>query len=652
MPGDRITQLQKEQLVRLHNLGYSAANAAAMVRPPMSTTSAKRILTGALRADQEIRAAGELPDPKTWAQLSADAKTGLQDFNAFSEMFLCRRPSAWRRDAAMRVVETVVDKTDRDYTVANVFPGAGKSTLFTLDIPVWIVAGGGTMDPEFGRALRILLGSYTMNLATHYVARARRILELLRPYWDKDQRREATHSIVGEYGRFKPIAGQGEEKLWTREQFLVAQIGNRDIVEKEPTFMAASRESGFLGDRYDFCSWDDLITTKNARKFRDPVFMAEFSEWFTDEAETRVEPGGSLWLVGQRLGRNDLYRNRLDETYVDEDGSTRTRYKHIVYPAHHDELCDAADGGSHRQWDGDASGCLTDEWRLPYREIVKLMQRPNYRTVYQQEDADPDTVLVHDAWLDGGMDPFGYDAPGSMDYDRGFWQHPKDSPRMLDYCVVDPSGRSGYWAIEWWSIQDTPNVPVNERFRYLIWGERRKMMAGLERGFLDYDPETREHVGLMEEVQKASIAGGHPIRVWVIEQNSAHVYLGQTFSFQLWKKRFPYVTVIPHETQKNKADPERGVEASLPMAYRSGHKRLPAAPGKDSLNYLKIKRAELTGWPNAATSDTVMADWFGEYNLERIVRAARRSQPHKTQELKLPPYLMAQRREVSTRPGG
>lgn len=653
MPGSKITRLQKEQVLRLYNLGVTATDAASMINPPISPASAKRIVQGVARMDQELQT-DNLPDPKSWAELSTDARTGLQDINAFGLMFLARRPAAWRYESAMRAVDAVTDKSRRTFTVVNLPPGIGKSTFFTLDLPLWLVTGGGTLDPEFGRALRMLLGSWTMNLSTHYVNRVRRIMELVRPYWDKDQRAEATHSVVREYGRFKPIAGQGEEKLWTREQFLVAQIGNRDIVEKEPTFMAASRESGFLGDRYDFCSWDDLVTTKTARKFlRDPDGVQDFTDWFEDEAETRVEPGGSLWLVGQRLGRNDLFRNRLDVVYTGSDGETKHRYDHIVFPAHRDDLCD----GDHRQWvpasaDALEDGCLTDSWRLPWEELVQLQQRSNYRTVYQQEDADPETVLIQESWLDGGIDPWGYDAPGCKDPERGFWEHPTKYGPMLDYAVVDPSGKAGYWAIEWWAIQADPSIPITERRRFLIFGERRKMMAGLASGFLDWDPAAREHVGRMDELQRISIVGGHPIRVWVIEQNSAHTYLFQTYAFKLWKQKFPYVAVFGHETQKNKADPERGVEAALPMGYRAGLKRLPAKPGKEALNYMRVKRAELTTYPYSTTTDTVMADWIGEYNLERIVHSARRSMTTKAPDLKLPAYLMAQRQEISIRPGG
>lgn len=649
MTGRQITILQKEAFYRLLDEGFSPTRAGEMVRPQISSSSAARLAQGKTRAESEMRREEKLPDPKTFAQLSTDAKAALSDFNVACEIFLARRPSAWRRDAAMRALELITDRTKRSYEVVNIFPGAGKTTLWTHDIPFWLTAGGGTLDPAYGRAKRFLLGSYTMSVSTHYVTRLRRTFELVRPFWDKEQRREATHSVVGEFGRFKPLAAAGEEKLWTKDQFLVAQIDNRDIYEKEPTFMAASRESGFLGERFDYCAWDDLITKRNSRKFLNPEFVEEFVEWFEDEAETRAEPGGVLFLVGQRLGPNDLYRNRLDYRYVDEDGAQKARYTHTVYPAHHDDLCEGA--GKHRQWDPTTGGCLTDAERLPWGEIIQLQSKPNYRTVYQQEDADPESVLVQPIWLDGGSDPWEFPAPGCYDADRGWMEHPRGVGKLLDYCVVDPSGKSGYWAVEWWAIQP------ETKFRYLIWGTRRKMQAGLERGYLDWDPVKNEHVGLMEELQRASILGGHPIRVWVVEQNSAHVYLFQTYAYRSWRRKYPYVQVIGHETQRNKADPDMGVEAALPMPYKSGMKRLPGRTStawtKDELegvSYLKVKRRELTNYPHSNTSDTVMADWFGEFNLERIVKAAKRSQPSKEQELKLPAYLMRQRMEVSTRP--
>jgi len=573
----------------------------------------------------------EIPSPFEWEKLSDTAKEMLKDFNCFSELALCRHPAAWRLEAAQRSVEYLKNKEERDFVVANVFPGSGKSTLWTLDIPLWLVCGGGTLDPSYGRALRFMLGHESKIVSTHYVLRVRRLLELTRPYYDKEQQRRAEVCLAREFGRFKPDTQHGEESIWRSDQFLVAQLTDIDLYEKEPTFQAASRESGFLGERVDYSVWDDLVTSKSMKT---PETADAIAKWFEDEAETRVEPGGVLWLVGQRLGPLDLFRNRLDKQWVDDDGQPHQKYHHIVFPAHNESTCD----GTHRQWDLREEGCLLDDYRMPWKELVKLRLEPNYRVVYQQEDTDPSTALVLPVWIDGGLGAYGEESPGCYDRDRAFYEHPKNVVGV-NYVDVDVAA-SGWWAIEWWFVE--PRTQMN----YLIYGARKKMGAN---DLLDWNNSEQAHVGLMEDLQKASVLAGQAIRVWVIEANACQKHLFQYEHFHRWKRKWGYVEVIAHQTQKNKLDPILGIEARIPMAYRIGRKRLPRKPGTDSLNYIKHKVHELTTYPNCKTTDTVMADWFGEANLDEIIRLGTKPMEGWAPDVKLPPYLERQRAEMFTR---
>jgi len=571
----------------------------------------------------------EVPPPLPWEKLSIPAQEMLSDFNAFSEMALCRHPAAWRLDAAQRSVEYLLNKDERDYVVANVFPGSGKSTLWTLDIILWLLCGGGTKDPTYGRALRFLVGHESKIVSTHYVLRIRRMLELTRPYYDKEQQRRAEVCLAREFGRFKPDVQHGEESLWRADQFLVAQLQDIDLYEKEPTVQAASREAGFLGERIDYAVWDDLVTSKTMRT---PEVSDSHAKWFEDEAETRIEPGGVCWLVGQRLGPLDLFRNRLDKQWVDDEGQSHQKYHHIVYPAHNEATCD----GNHRQWDLKEEGCILDEYRLPWKEIIRLRNEPNFRVVYQQEDTDPSTALVLPVWIEGGLGPYLEEHPGCYDRERAFYEWPKNVT-TVNYCTVDVAA-SGWWACEWWAVE--PRTTIN----YLIYGVRKKMGAN---DLLDWNNNEQKHVGLMEELQTGSVLAGHPIRVWIIEANACQRHLFQYEHFHRWKRKWGYVEVIAHQTQKNKLDPILGVEARIPMGYRIGRKRLPRKPGTDSLNYIKHKVHELTTYPSCKTTDTVMADWFGEANLEEIIRLGTKPMEAWRPDVKLPPYLERQFREAA-----
>jgi hypothetical protein len=563
----------------------------------------------------------------------------LRDFALFSEKVLCRHASPWRVKAAEDSVAYLLDKTQKHFVIANEPPGVGKSTLWTHDIPLWLMCGGGFCDPVRGRAIRILLGHETKNVSIHYVERLRRLLELRRPFYDFDQGRYAEVVLVDEFGRFKPDPAQGDPSTtWAKNEFIVAQHESVDLYEKEPTVQAASRESGFLGERVEYAAWDDLVTVKTSRSLDSVNFMAE---WWRKEAERRVEPGGLLWLIGQRISPNDLFRYNLNRYYRTEDGQEHPRYIHIRFPAHYEPACEGE--GKHRQWNAvegaEAQGCLLDERRLPWSEVETVRDDPEYRTVYQQEDSDPGQVLVPPVWLEGGIDFFSVERPGNYDKDRGFYEFPKNVDNLVNYAGVDPAG-TGWWAVEWWA-----NVDVTSP-RYLIYGSRRKMGANM---LLDWDHGLGKFVGIMEDLQQRSQALENPIRVWVLEVNAFARWLQDFDHYHRWLAQYPYLSVIPHSTQKNKTDVKLGVEALLPGLYRDGMKRIPRKIGDlEALSYVEAKKHELTTYPHCNTWDTVIADWECEFQLQlgNIHRLASRPMTEEEPEdLKLPPYLMRQRRE-------
>ncbi|HXF73059.1 MAG TPA: hypothetical protein VNO79_10675 [Actinomycetota bacterium] len=637
MPGARITDEQKRRFFYLYfdMNGPRLPLAKAAEICGFSKSTADRLIRGVrVTSPQDLRREQrDLPPPKPWEELSTDAREALRDFNVFRRLFFADEPQVWAYDAAMRIVEALSREDERTYIDMNIFPGAGKTTL-GLRIGCWLICGGGFCDPRRGRAMRLMYGGETLNTARHMTKAIRSALSLRRPFYDLDRDARAELVLAREYGRFRPLRGYDPDTQWRDDQFVVAQMEDVDLYEKEPTVQAASYKSGFLGERVNFAWWDDIATTKNSAT---PAASDALNTFFTNEAERRIEPGGVLVLVGQRLGPLDLHRRRLEARR--RDGSPL--YVHIVYPAHQDRYCD----GRHRQWDGReevGAGCLTDARRLPPRDWEAVSEEANYRTVFQQEDTDPEAVLVLPEWLEGGPDREGFDRPGCYDHDRAFGQHPpKEVGPLVNYAVVDPSP-TRFWAVEWWAYQPA------SRFNYLIWGERRKMPAGTERGLLDWNNAEQRFVGLMEDMQRASVLAGQPIRVWVIETNVAQRFLLQFEHYRRWRQRWPDVLVLMHETQLNKLDPAYGVSI-LSTRYKTGMKRLPAkpAPNLDGLNFMRVFVKELTTYPFAETDDTVLADWMGEFNLPRIVAAARREIGRIVMpDAALPPYLRRRQHEV------
>ena len=625
--GDHRPRLTQDQIDRFLYLVYDSKGPRLSIARAARETSIGRTrayeLAGEVKRPKPKPRTGassiRIPDPKLYEELDDNAKRALADFSFFRVRYFARRPDPAGVKLAELLVHSLASE-EKEFLDINLFPGAGKTTILH-DVEAWLIAGGGLEDPARGRALRIMLGSEVRRNAQHMVARLRRSLELQRPFWDKDQRIYAEGVMAADFGRFKPDVSSGEESLWAKDEFIVAQLEDIDLYEKEPTVQAASQESGFLGERVNLAVWDDISTTRNSRT---PEAQALLAGWFEDEAETRVEPGGLLALVGQRLGPYDLHRARLDATFTDDDGIEKPLYRPFTFPAHHDTLC--AGDGTHTQWDGEESGCLTNEWRFSARDLTRLSGKANFRTVYQQEDIDPGRVLVQHAWLDGTPDMDGYVGPGCFNLDRGFmeWPGAPDGTTLIDYVTVDPSA-GNFWAIEWWCVN-----PTTMR-RYLIWGRRARMRAG---DFLDWDNEGQKFTGLMHELTGKSFLLNHPIRVWIVEQNAAHRYLREFSHFIRWQQMFPMVVVIPHQTQTNKNDPELGIEAVIPSAYKQGLKDLPKKPHDiDSFNYMKVKVKELTTYVTGQLSavakkrigfDTVDADWMGEWNLRKVIEIGRR----------------------------
>jgi hypothetical protein len=586
-------------------------------------------------------------DPKDYSRLSDLAKRMIapDGFPLFLEQVFGWEVVPWEVRAVRISVEAILDKSQRHYGVCNQPPGSGKTSLWTLALPAWLNVGGGFEDPATGRRMRFQLGHAGHAIAKNYVRVLSRLYETPRPFFDPKTGAQGKICLPAEFGRLRPLESMGDVTLWQNSQFVVAQLEDIDLTVKDPTVMAVAPGMEYIGSRCEYASWDDLVTTKRSVSME---AVAKDSELFQKEAEQRIEPGGILWLVGQRINSIDLFRDRLDDVYMDDDGIPRQKYFHIVFPAHHDQTCD----GQHRQWDAaeDGTGCLLDARRLPWKDLVKVSQKPFYRTLFQQEDIDPGTSLVTQVMLDGGTgmeldqltnQPRAVEYPGCWNRDRGWGVFPKGVPNLVNYVTVDPAagGRhpSSNWAIEWWACAglDQP--------RYLIWGHRLLMQAG---DLLDWDPDKGDFTGWMQKLQVASIRWHQPIRCWVIEANSAQKHLFQYRHFRSWQERWPFVEVIPHETQRNKTDQEKGVQALIRRKYRSGLADLPGKSGVEGMNFLRAFTKELMTYGSGGTTDTVMADWFGEARLEDILRIGRRPMRDFEIEVQLPQYLERQRRDA------
>lgn len=550
--------------------------------------------------------------------LSGRAKRGLEDFDYFRRVYLGRVPSPWQVDAAYKIVQ-YLESEEKEFLVLNVAPGAGKSTLFH-DVAVWCIVRN--------RAIRILIGSISQTLAKQYSRRIRDTLERTVPLEPDPElvRRglalNAEACLSFDYGRFKP---QTTGALWRAEEFVVEQSTPGGLDNKEPTVSAYGIESEFIGHRADLCLFDDVASPENAK---DSVARDRLIERWDSMAEARVDPGGVLAVVGQRLGPHDLYAHCLSKvTYDvfddDYDGTDVTeikseadvkkssKYHHIIYKAYYEEL---DTGPESRKTTAPAwpNGPLLDPYRLSWKDLsyIRYNNQNKFRVVYQQEDIEMDDALCDRAWLVGGTGFDGIHYDGCIDQDRLPGHIPDDlvGP-VISICSVDPSPTQ-FWAVEWWLYQ--PKLDLY----HLVDMERIKLTA---EDLLGYNTSTAEYSGLMEEWQERSRQMNYPITHWVVEINAAQRFLLAHDFVRRWQA-INRVQVIPHTTSMNKLDEKLGVEALIPPVVRHGSVRFPTMRGQWKTLAMVD---ELTTWTRDKKrgTDMVMAMWFMLLHAPKLTEA-------------------------------
>ena len=522
--------------------------------------------------------------------LSVEARRSLDDFAFFRLRYFGRKSTAWQERAAYEVLRRLESK-DREFVVMNEPPGAGKSTLFTHDIPTWLIVRD--------RSIRIQIGSRTERQARMYAGRIKKSLERDVPMRaDADSLEQgiafdAEACLQDDFGAFKP---EGRSDMWRAESLVVRQLDGIALDDKEPTVSAWGQDSGFLGGRFDFVVWDDLVDRKNTKTEESREILRE---WWDSEAETRLEPGGCLLLQGQRIAMNDLYRYALDKKTLDE----RTKYTHVVFKAHNEELCTGEHDGL-KPW---PDSCLLDPYRLPWKDLETIAHNnPRaFAVMYQQEDGDTIGGLVDPAWINGGVDNDGYVAPGCLDRNRSIGEVPAHllNGGGWSFVTVDPSPTE-FWGIIWW-VYDPESGN-----RYAVDIIKRRLNP---EQFLTLDLNTFEWEGILVDMYQYANDIGCPISHAIFEINAAQRWFLSQPHAQKWME-MTGMAFVPHTTSVNKADPKFGLE-SIGDLFRQGQIRLPWADPSSRLKTNSLVE-EAVRYPDYDTTDLIMSVWFGKLAVE------------------------------------
>lgn len=557
---------------------------------------------------QMMAATEELNGPVPLHLLNERATRGLDDFDYFRRVYLGRAPSNWQVEAAYRIKE-YLESEEREYLVLNVPPGAGKSTLFH-DVAVWMICRR--------RDIRILIGSVSGKLATQYSRRVRDTLERSSPMEpsEHDLSRglavQPESCLAWDYGRFRPIH-QGS--LWRADEFIVDQFGAFTLNNKEPTVASYGMDAEFIGHRADLCLYDDVANPENSKEgaARDRLL-----EKWDAVAEARCEPGGMLCVIGQRLSPSDLYAHCLNKRAYSEDDDEMSegdssvkelrKYHHITYKAYYDEL-DTDPKLRKKDAPQYPDGPLLDPHRLPWKDIqyLRASNRTKFEIVYQQQADAEQGALILKVHAMGGLGPDGMLYPGCVDKDRDpGYLPPYLAEPLISIATIDPSPTQ-FWGCQWWILQPDTNL------RYLIDLERPKLSA---EELLGFDTTSGTHFGLMEDWQVRSKQMGKPITHWVVEINAAQRFLLAHDFVRKWQAKHQ-VQIVPHTTNRNKWDSDRGIESLLPPLWRSGAVRLPSM--RHSWKTLALIQ-EMSSWrpDKKKGTDLVMAHWFAEMHWPTV----------------------------------
>lgn len=546
-------------------------------------------------------------DPVPRNQLSKDALNCLYDIEKFALRYYGFFLAPWQQEAAKKIVE-LLESEEKEYACINVAPGTGKTVFFTLVVPSWLICRD--------RTIRGMTGHASAGIAKQEVDNLRRVLQRDFPMraTDTDLKlgigQDAVATLAEDYGRFKPLPS--ENAPWRAEYFSVAQLGGIPLGEKEYTWSAIGYNSIYIGQRVNFAVWDDA----DSAKARSEITREEMFRTWDDVAEQRIEPGGLLVIQGQRLGGDDLYRHNIDKKKVPDDledlddadlAEYSPLYHHIVYKAHYEDRCKGA--ATHKRtsppW---PEGCLLFPARVSWRQLqqIKLNNPRAFEVLYQQEDVDQKHVLVRQIWVDGGVDPETKEEYlGCWDYDRHLceWPHGLSRP-YFSIATVDPSP-SNFWALQWWLYHPSSGQ------RFLLDLIASPLTAP---EILDWNVNKHDWTGILEDWQNRSKFLGAPITHWIIEANAAQKFILQYEHVKRWRQKHG-VSIIPHQTNVNKSDPDYGVWSIGPH-WRYGRVRLPAA-GNSKITVQRLVN-EVTRYPDARYDDQTMAEWFLEWNLPKL----------------------------------
>ena len=441
----------------------------------------------------------------------------------------------------------------------NVPPRHMKSSVFSLWIPTWLLCRD--------RDERILLVSLTKESAKKWVAG---IAEQL----------AVNDDLVRTFGRFRPE--RIGDQAWRPLSGTLMVSGRHKQAGVQYSVESRGSQQQILGMEATVVIVDDVTDKKIAEN---PEARRKQIDWLRGEVLSRVETqqteaSGRAVVVGQRLHIQDLYGEFQKQEYERGPKAGDPLWTTIRKPAvlrWPDE--DPENPEPLVLWPGKWT---FDELMVTYERIGG---HATFSAMYQQKPLAEGTDIFRPEWWARCRD---MNRAGGVGVKVAIKDATLPISRVLS---IDPSVKQYHGLV----VADV----LYDRTRFLPVVLETKRWKGPQRS-------------IIEEIQR-TIATYKP-----------DYFVFEDVSFIQWLKEDPYydelqkrVRVIPHQTGRNKGDPDMGVE-SLAREVEFGYIRLPYGDqfGRDCAGLFE---EEANAFPHGQTSDILMALWFIKWNYRKFI---------------------------------
>ena len=436
----------------------------------------------------------------------------------------------------------------------NVPPRHAKTTIFAVWVPIWLLARN--------RDEQIILVSKTNRFAKDQAAQIAYNLRY-------------NKKLTDAFGRFAPSNEKGDIP-WRPSQGELMVVGRtRESGSGQFSIISVGVAGQIMGREATVLILDDITDPQVARS---ETQREEEKNWLEEQVFNRIQPGGRAAVIGQRVHFLDIYGHLSEQIYKRGPKKGQPLWKHINTPAvlrwpeNDDDPGEVLWPGF---WDFDA---LMDTYERVGDTAFSCM--------YQQEPRPVGSALVRPEWWDGCRDPNrrGYQGVKSYQEDEIYFP-------IARVASIDPSPTKFNGLV-------VADVPYSRGTFFASIIEVKAWEGGMR--------------SIVSEIERT--VDQYKLDYLIVEHSTFTSWLEEDPMYQSLKER---VTVLPHNTGKNKGNPELGVE-TLGGDVEMGRISLPY---KDAVGRAMSKTLEdeMNIWPHGKHDDALMALWFIKWNYRKLI---------------------------------